>query len=144
MGFLSGTPALICIQPCAAHPRNSFLGKCIMTRLERSTTVALVRIFLLRKLWEGKERSIYRATPYIRVCWSNNAFLLEARQTHINWICFPRSIPQCRIDWLLHRAYNFSAKSLSHVARYATSPPRERKSLISIFHITPLTQCEKY
>jgi len=31
MGFLSGTPVLICIQPYAAHPRNSFLGKGIMT-----------------------------------------------------------------------------------------------------------------
>lgn len=39
MGFLSGTPALICIQPCAAHPRNSFLGKGIMTPLERSMVV---------------------------------------------------------------------------------------------------------
>lgn len=31
MGFLSGTPALIYIQPYAAHPRNSFLEKGIMT-----------------------------------------------------------------------------------------------------------------
>lgn len=144
MGFLSGTPALICIQPRVAHPRNSFLGKCIMTRLERSTTVGLVCIFFLRKLWEGKKWSS-RATPYIIFCWTNNAFPWKhVKRILVGFVFLDLSFNVVLIDSYVE-LITFQRKSLSHVARYATmSPPRERKSLISIFHTMPSTQCEKY
>lgn len=115
MGFLSGTPALICIQPCAAHPRNSFLGKCIMIRLERSTTVAQVRVDVLRKLSEGRKRDS-RATPYIRFCqityfpwnrikhifvgfiFADLPFNVVSIDSYVEFIIFQRKIPRTSVD----------------------------------------------
>lgn len=126
MGFLSGTPALICIQPCAAHPRNSFLGKCIMIRLEWSTTVAQVRVDVLRKLSEGKKTIDYignsRATPCIRFCqityfpwkrikrifvgfvFADLPFNVVSIDSYVEFIIFQRKIPRTSVDMQQHLA----------------------------------------
>lgn len=87
MGFLSGTPALICIQPHAAHPRNSFLGKDIMTPREHSIVMAMVRMAYLRstKTVRGRRGTIgTKSCHTLRVRWSNNASPLEAGQMSIH------------------------------------------------------------
>ena len=92
MGFLSGTPALICIQPCAAHPRNSFLGKGIMTPLERSMVVVIRGSWSYRHLTKivcGRRTIETVVCHSLRVCWSNSVSLsLSRKQVKHIQICF--------------------------------------------------------
>lgn len=52
---------------------------------------------VLRKLWEGEKRDS-RATPYLRVCWSNNAFSLEAGQIFVGFVFVDLSFNVALID----------------------------------------------
>lgn len=98
MGFLSGTPALICIQPCAAHPRNSFLGKGIMIPPPSPRAFCsgghadvFTEIVSRRKTVE----TVVRHT--LRVCWSNSTTSLESGSNIFKYV-FADFFKYC-VDW---------------------------------------------
>lgn len=101
---------------------------------------------VLRKLSEGKKQD--DATPYIRVrqithfAWKRincifvgfvfaNLSIVVSIDFYVGFIIFQRKISRTSIDIYIYICNNVSS-------------PCERKSLISIFHTTPSTQCEKY
>lgn len=94
-----------------------------------------------KKLSEGKKRD--SATPYIRVCQITHFPWKRIKCIFIGFVFANLSFNVVLI--LTSGLLFFSEKSLARRSICNNvSPPCERKSLISIFHTTPSTQCEKY
>lgn len=127
MGFLSGTPALICIQPCAAHPRNSFLEESIMIPpppppREWWPWSALHGAPSREREKDDKSEHSSRATPSGQFSrWSNNGFSLGS----VSKKCVSvESFPSFNIDGRVH---NFLSRcGARRDAETAASAPRRK------------------